>query len=164
MGVCATSLLVRPLLTYKVMQSGSPSYLSSVIRDYAPYRSLTSSVRLLLSHFYMSLIMADRAFSVSASQIWNEPSFNFHAATCISSFIRNLNCELFAIAYVDHFHQPIPLLPPILVFLAWINWCITNWFLPARCYASAGISCHHVCVYVCSSHASILSKWLHGSG
>jgi len=34
-------------------------------------------------------------------------------------------------------------------------------FLPMRCYAGMGISCFRMSV--CLSHASIVSKWLHGS-
>jgi len=44
------------VLTYKVRQSGSPSYLASLISDYVPSRSLRSSDTLLLSHPYRYLL------------------------------------------------------------------------------------------------------------
>jgi len=71
------------LTSYKVRQSGSPSYLAS-LSDYAPDRSLRSSDKLLLSRPYTSLIMVDKAFSVIAPKIWNDLSFNCSAATCVS--------------------------------------------------------------------------------
>ena len=71
------------VLTYKARQNGSPSYLASLISDYAPSRSLRSSDKQLLSRPYTSLVMADKAFSVSAPNIWNDLSFNCCAAICI---------------------------------------------------------------------------------
>ena len=84
------------VLTYKARQSGSPSYLASLISDYVPSRSLRSSDKLLLSRPYTSLVMADSAFSVCAPKIWNDLSFNCRAATTVNSFKkRNLKRELF---------------------------------------------------------------------
>ena len=90
------------VLTYKARQSGSPSYLASLISDYVPSRSLRSSDKLLLSRPYTSLVMADKAFSVCEPKISNDLSFNCRAATCVSSFKRNLKRELFYAAYADH--------------------------------------------------------------
>jgi len=90
------------VLTYKVRQSGSLSYLASLISDHVSSRLLRSSDKLLLSRPYTSLVMADEAFSVSASKIWNDLSFNCRAATCVNSFKRNLKRELFYTAYADH--------------------------------------------------------------
>ena len=90
------------VLTYKARQSGSPSYLASLISDSVPSRSLRSSDKLLLSRPYTSLVMADKAFSVYAPMIWNDLSFNCRAATTVNSFKRNLKRELFYTAYADH--------------------------------------------------------------
>jgi len=90
------------VLTYKARQSRSPSYLASLISDCVPSRSLRLSDKLLLSHPYTSLVMADKAFSVSVPKIWNDLSFNCRAATCVISFKRNLKCELFCTTYADH--------------------------------------------------------------
>jgi len=83
------------VLTNKARQTGSPSYLASLISDYAPSRSLRSSDKLLLSHPYTSLVMAHKEFSVNAPKIWNDLSFNCRAATCVNSFKRNLKHNLF---------------------------------------------------------------------
>ena len=89
------------VLTYKARQSGSPSYLASLISDYVPSRSLRSSDKLLLSRPYTSLVMADKAFSVCAPKIWNDLSFNCRAATTVNSFKCNLKRKLFYTAYTD---------------------------------------------------------------
>ena len=69
------------VLTYKATQSGSQSYLASLISDYVPSCSLRSSDKLLFSRPYTSLVMADKAFSVSAPKIWNDLPLNCRAAT-----------------------------------------------------------------------------------
>ena len=76
------------VLTYKARQSGSPSYLASLISDYAPSRSLRSSDKQLLSRPYTSLVIANKALSVSSPKIWNDLTFNSRAATCVNSFKR----------------------------------------------------------------------------
>jgi len=83
------------VLTYKARQSGSPSYLASLITDYTPFCSLRSSDKQLLSRPYTSLVMADKAFAVSAPKIWNYLPLNCRAATCVNSFKHNLKCGLF---------------------------------------------------------------------
>jgi len=88
------------VLTYKVRQSGSPSYLASLITDYV--HGLRSSDKLLLSRPCTSFVMVDKAFSVCAPKIWNGLSFNCRAATTVNSFERNLKRELFYTAYADH--------------------------------------------------------------
>jgi len=52
-----------------------------LISDYAPSRSVRSSDKQLLSRPYTSLVMADEAFSVSATKIWNYLPLNRSAAT-----------------------------------------------------------------------------------
>jgi len=54
------------------LQAHSSSYLASLISDYVPSRSLRSSDKLLLSRPYTSLVMADKAFSVSNPKSWND--------------------------------------------------------------------------------------------
>jgi len=78
------------------------SYLASLISDYVPSRSLRSSDKQLLSRPFTSLVMTDKAFSVSAPKIWNDLSFKCRVATCVNSFKHNLKCKLFSIAYADH--------------------------------------------------------------
>jgi len=66
-----------------------------IISKYVPPRSLRLSDKL---RPYMSIVTVDKAFSVSASMVWNELSFSWCAAPYANSFKRNL----FSIAYTDH--------------------------------------------------------------
>jgi len=75
-------------------QSGSPSYLASLISDYAPSRSPRSSDKQLLSRPYTSLVMADKAFSVSAPMISNDRPINCRLASNLCGFKRNANLNL----------------------------------------------------------------------
>jgi len=52
------------VLTCKARQSGSPSYLASLICDYVPSRLLRLSDKLRLSRPYTSVVMADKAIAV----------------------------------------------------------------------------------------------------
>jgi len=88
------------VLAYKTRQRGSPSYLASLISNYAPSCSLRSDKQ-LLSRPYTSLVMADKAFSVSARKTGSDLPLNCSAATCVNSFKHNLKRKLFSSAYAD---------------------------------------------------------------
>jgi len=66
-------------------------------------RSLRSSDELAVLTF--SVVMADKTFSVSASQICNELCFRWRAASSVSSYKRRRKCELFATALSRSFSQ-----------------------------------------------------------
>ena len=85
--------------THNVTQSVSPSYVASLISDYAPSRSLRSLDKQLLSRPYTSLVTTDKAFSVSAPKMWNDLP---DVLQLVWSFKRNLKCELLSSAYADH--------------------------------------------------------------
>jgi len=52
------------VITYKTRSTGTPAYLSHLIHDYLPTRTLQSSDRLLLSVPQMPLALSAKAFSV----------------------------------------------------------------------------------------------------
>ena len=59
------------VITYKTRSTGTPAYLSHLINDYLPSRTLRSSDKLLLVVPRMSPTMSAKAFSVSAPSVWN---------------------------------------------------------------------------------------------
>jgi exonuclease III len=87
------------VIAYKTRSTGVPSYLSSLIEDYVPSRSLRSSDQMLLSAPCVKLVCSRKAFSVSAPMIWNSLSYNCRSAQSLSSFKRLLKTDLFYIAY-----------------------------------------------------------------
>jgi len=89
------------VITYKTRSTGNPAYLSHLIHDYQPARTLRSSDKLLLSVPQTTLTLSAKAFSVSAPSIWNSLSYNCRSADVLSTFKRILKTELFNIAYSD---------------------------------------------------------------
>ena len=83
------------LITYKTRSTGTPAYLSHLINDYLPSRTLRSSDKLLLAVPQMSLTMSAKAFSVSAPSVWNSLTYNCRSAEQFSTFSRILKTELF---------------------------------------------------------------------
>jgi len=53
----------------------------------------------------MPLELSAKAFSVGAHSVWNSLSYNCRSAELLSTFKRNLNTELFDIAYSKREHS-----------------------------------------------------------
>ena len=83
------------VITYKTRSTGTPAYLSHLINDYLPSRTLRSSDKLLLVVPRMALTMSAKAFSVSAPSVWNSLTYNCRSAERFSTFSRILKTELF---------------------------------------------------------------------
>jgi hypothetical protein len=82
-------------LTYKLRQSGSPSYLASVIHSYVPVRSLSSSELDLLSIPCTRIVLGSKAFSIAAPTIWNSRPLHIRQASSIASVRRHLKTHFF---------------------------------------------------------------------
>jgi len=89
------------VITYKTRSTSKPAYLSDLLQDYRPARTLRSSDKLLLSVPRMALAFSTKAFSVSAPSVWNSLSYQCRSAELFSSFRRILKTELFDIAYSE---------------------------------------------------------------
>ena len=83
------------VITYKTCSTSKPGYLSDLLQDYRPARTLRSSDKLLLSLPQMALAFTAKAFSVSAPSVWNSLSYQCRSAELFSSFRRILKTELF---------------------------------------------------------------------
>ena len=90
------------VITYKTRSTSKPAYLSDLLQDYRPARTLQSSDKLpLLSVLRMALAFSVKAFSVSAPSVWNSLSYQCRSAELFRSFKRILKTELFDIAYLS---------------------------------------------------------------
>lgn len=84
------------LITYKILNEQSTSYLESLIQEYHPSRTLRSSTRLQLyippikSNFY-----GGRAFPVSAPKLWNSIPEYIKRAETVETFKTRLKTFLF---------------------------------------------------------------------
>ena len=78
------------VIAYKTRSSGTPAYLSHLIRDYLPARTLQSSQQLLPTVPRTTLALSAKAFSVNAHSVWNSRTYNCRSAELLSTFRRNL--------------------------------------------------------------------------
>lgn len=83
------------VLTFKVLQSGKPSYLSDLIVPYQPERYLRSSTANLLVVPNIRSSMGRRSFSYSAPTVWNSLPLSLRVCTSLNSFCSMLKTHLF---------------------------------------------------------------------
>ena len=61
------------LFTFKALNGLAPSYLSDLVKIYAPVRDLRSSSQKLLAVPFSNMkSYGDRAFSICAPKLWND--------------------------------------------------------------------------------------------
>ena len=88
------------LLTYQALHGRSPSYLSDLLVQHAPTRSLRSgSQNLLIVLKSYSKQFGDRSFSVAAPKAWNALPMDIKSASTVDMFKKNLKTYLFKEAY-----------------------------------------------------------------
>ena len=84
------------LITFKILHGLSPAYLSSLLQEYHPPRSLRSSSKSLLTVPTMnSVTYGERAFSFCAPTVWNTLPDSLKNAASLSSFKSALKTFLF---------------------------------------------------------------------
>ena len=77
-------------LTYKLLSSNQPTYLSELISTYTPARDLRSGQQFKLNKPFVSTNFGARAFSVAAPTIWDSLPASVKLSPSISSFKRHL--------------------------------------------------------------------------
>ena len=87
--------LISAALTYKVLDSGLPSYLSSQLSHYHPARELRSSSSNLLAQPYSSTKFGSLAFKSCAPKIWNELPLEVKSAQSLQTFKSRLKTHYF---------------------------------------------------------------------
>ena len=88
------------LLVYKCLNGKGPEYLSELLIQYQPGRSLRSADRNLLFVPKSRLkTYGDRSFAVYGPQLWNNLPFGIRSAPSIESFKNSLKTHLFKIAH-----------------------------------------------------------------
>ena len=87
------------LLTYKCLHGRGPAYLSSLLKDYCPDRTLRSSNMILLQVSKTNKKFGDRAFSVAGPTLWNSLPYELRSCESINIFKKQLKTYLFKQAY-----------------------------------------------------------------
>jgi len=82
-------------LTFKATRCQQPAYLSSLLSDYRPSRSLRSSSLGLLNKPASRTAIASRRFASAAPVVWNSLPFNVRAADSYKCFKSRLKTYLF---------------------------------------------------------------------
>ena len=90
------------LLTFKAQIGKSPVYLSELVHQYAPTRSLRSSQQSLLatSTRTSTKFYGQRSFSFAASNLWNNLPVHIRQANSVNHFKALLKTHLFECSYL----------------------------------------------------------------
>ena len=88
------------LITYKALHGHAPAYITALLQEYKPARSLRSSTQNLLSvpRTYTSNY-GDRSFSVAGPALWNSLPDTIRKSDSVSQFKSTLKTLLFQSAY-----------------------------------------------------------------
>ncbi len=85
------------LLCYRCLNGSAPQYLTSLFSPHKPPRNLLSSRDVLKLNVPCSKrLWGDRAFSVSAPQLWNHLPYEIRAAPSVNIFKSLLKTHLFS--------------------------------------------------------------------
>ena len=88
------------MLTFKCINGKSPKYLSDLIVQYTPARSLRSaSQNLLVVKKGKTKTYGDRAFSCIAPSLWNSLPLSVRSESDIHTFQTKLKTHLFCKSY-----------------------------------------------------------------
>jgi len=85
------------ILIYRALQSGTPSYLSSLINLNTTSRALRSSSLSLLHVPFTTTAIGRRAFRFATSTIWNSIPLSIRSLPSLNSFKRSVKSHLFSL-------------------------------------------------------------------
>ena len=87
------------LLCFKCYNLGVPTYLSSLLEQYRPTRSLRSSSLDILLVPRSRTKTASRRFSIAAHSVWNSLPATIRAASSVGSFRSQLKTHLYHLSF-----------------------------------------------------------------
>jgi len=89
---------------FKLKHSGTPEYLSELLVNYQPSRTLRSSDKLLLHELggpASKLVFSAKVFAFSGPKIWNSLKLECRSCDTLANFKRKLKTDLCKTAYKD---------------------------------------------------------------
>jgi len=88
------------LYTYKALHGLAPQYISDLLQEYKPMRTLRSSSQsLLMVPKSRTVTYGSRSFRVAAPKLWNQLTEELKSAPTLVSFKRQLKTYLFRLAH-----------------------------------------------------------------
>ena len=85
------------LMTYKALHGLAPDYISDLIAEYKPTRTLRSGKKHLLKPVRTSTAYGRRSFAAAAPKLWNELPLTIKCANSINEFKSLLKTHLFSL-------------------------------------------------------------------
>ena len=82
------------MIVYRCTNNVAPSYLSELLSQYSPTRTLRSGNNQLLQEAKSNLSWEDRSFAIAAPRLWNELPFNIRTAKSITVFKKTVKKHL----------------------------------------------------------------------
>src|SRR5579863_9499456 len=89
------------VMTFKARNTQGPVYISELISDYVPTRTLRSAGPAKLHEPRSTLNFGSTAFSRAAPRIWNGLQSDCRCCTSLAPFKKLLKTELFSRAYMN---------------------------------------------------------------
>jgi len=86
-------------LTFKVLNTGNPPYLASLLHQHNPCRALRSASANILSVARSNLSFGSRAFRVAAPTVWNSLPPHVPSCTTLTTFRKHLKSHLFQTSF-----------------------------------------------------------------
>ncbi|XP_077985105.1 uncharacterized protein LOC144439744 [Glandiceps talaboti] len=88
------------LLTYKAQNNKAPGYISELIEEYKPQRSLRSAKKsLLVQRTFNTKTYGGRAFTICAPKLWNDLPQDIRQSTSLEIFKKRLKHHMFMRAF-----------------------------------------------------------------
>ena len=87
------------VIVYKCLHGEGPEYLTSLLQQYLPPRTLRSSSQHHLKEVHTNKNYGDRAFCVVGPKLWNKLPIDIKISKSINIFKKSLKTYLFKIAY-----------------------------------------------------------------
>ena len=93
-------IVFKILLTvFKCINNVAPLYISELIQNYVPTRTLRSSNMLLLKETKSNRSWGDRSFAIAAPRLWNDLPYELKSAQSVVSFKKLLKTHLMHTAF-----------------------------------------------------------------
>ena len=83
------------MIVYKCINNIAPSYLSELLSQYSPTRTLRSANKQLLQETKSNRSWGERSFAIAAPRLWNELPFNIRTAKSIAVFKKTVKNTLY---------------------------------------------------------------------
>ena len=87
------------MLVYKTLNNNAPAYLSELIQQHRPSRSLRSASKSMLVAPRTRVTAGDSSFAAAAASVWNTLPLSVKTSATVDAFKKALKTHLYTLAY-----------------------------------------------------------------